>query len=312
VSPPRAVVFAYHDVGVRCLKTLLSAGVQVPLVVTVADDPREQQWYASVAATAADYGLRVIAPAEANTPELERTVTGLKPDFLFSFYYRSMLGAPLLRTAARGALNMHGSLLPRYRGRAPVNWAILRGEHETGATLHYMVERADAGDIVDSQAVPILLDDDARAVFAKVTVAAEMVLARSLPGLIAGTAARRPQPILPGEYFGRRRPEDGHIDWSRPALEIHNLVRAVAPPFPGAFGTVNGERWEIQRTRLGGEAAPAGVPLEPPYLFGAGGVCQVACCDGGVLQLLSATNSRGGVDLATLARALAQRPAPLS
>ena len=311
MSPARAVVFAYHDVGVRCLKALLSAGVEIPLVVTVPDDPRERQWYASVAATAADYGLRVIAPAEANTPELERTVSELRPDFLFSFYYRAMLGAPLLRAAARGALNMHGSLLPRYRGRAPVNWAIVRGERESGATLHYMVERADAGDIVDQQSVPILLDDDAREVFAKVTVAAEMVLARSLPGLIMGTAPRRPQPLLPGEYFGRRRPEDGRIDWTRSAADIHNLVRAVAPPFPGAFAMVGGERWEIQRTRLGGHSAPAGAPLEPPYLFGAAGACYVACRDGGVLRLLSVTGSRGPVDLPGLAQLLAQQPAPL-
>jgi len=311
VSPARAVVFAYHDVGVRCLKALLSAGVEIPLVVTVADDPRERQWYASVAATAADYGLRVIAPAEANTPDLERTVSELRPDFLFSFYYRAMLGAPLLRAASRGALNMHGSLLPKYRGRAPVNWAILRGERESGATLHYMVERADAGDIVDQQPVPILLDDDAREVYAKVTVAAEMVLARSLPALVTGSAPRRPQPLLPGEYFGRRRPEDGRIDWTRQAADIHNLVRAVAPPFPGAFGMVGGERWEIQRTRLGGRSAPARAPLGPPYLFGADGACYVACCDGGVLQLLSVTNSAGLVDLARLADVLAQRPAPL-
>ena len=311
MSPARAVVFAYHDVGVRCLKALLSAGVEIPLVVTVPDDPRERQWYASVAATAADYGLRVIAPAEANTPELERTVSELRPDFLFSFYYRAMLGAPLLRAASRGALNMHGSLLPKYRGRAPVNWAILKGERETGATLHYMVERADAGDIVDQQSVPILLDDDAREVFAKVTVAAETVLARSLPALIVGTAPRRPQPLLPGEYFGRRRPEDGRIDWTRSAADIHNLVRAVAPPFPGAFGTVGGERWEIQRTRVGGQPPPAGALLEPPYLFGAAGACYVACCDGGVLRLLSVTGSRGPVDLPGLAQLLAQQPAPL-
>ncbi len=257
MSAARAVVFAYHDVGVRCLKTLLSADVEIALVVTVADDPRERQWYASVAATAADYGLPVIAPAEANTPELERTLSALQPEFVFSFYYRSMLGAPLLRAARRGALNLHGSLLPRYRGRAPVNWAILRGERETGATLHFMVERADAGDIVDQQSVPILIDDDARDVFAKVTVAAEMVLARSLPALLAGTAPRRAQPIVPGEYFGRRRPEDGWIDWRRPALDIHNLVRAVAPPFPGAFGEVSGERWEIQRTRMTARAGAA-------------------------------------------------------
>jgi methionyl-tRNA formyltransferase len=132
VSSARAVVFAYHDVGVRCLKTLVSGGVEVPLVVTVADDPKETQWFASVAATAADYGIPAITPADANTPELQRKLSELQPDFIFSFYYRSMLSSQLLSTARRGALNMHGSLLPKYRGRAPVNWAILRGERETG------------------------------------------------------------------------------------------------------------------------------------------------------------------------------------
>src|SRR5256884_9872409 len=185
-------------------------------------------------------GLTGVRSAQAITAELERAVTQLHPDFLFSFYYRSLLGAPLLTAARRGALNMHGSLLPKYRGRAPVNWAIVRGERETGATLHYMVERADAGDIVDQLAVPILADDDAREVFNKVTVAAETILARSLPGLVAGSAPRRAQVIEPGQYFGRRRPEDGRIDWSRPALQIHNLVRAVAPPFTGAFAAVAG------------------------------------------------------------------------
>jgi methionyl-tRNA formyltransferase len=309
VSRARAVVFAYHDVGVRCLKTLLSAGIDVGLVVTVRDDPNERRWYASVAATAAEYGLNVMAPPDPNTAELERTVSALQPDFLFSFYYRALIGAPLLRAARRAALNMHGSLLPKYRGRAPVNWAILRGERETGATLHYMVERADAGDIVDSQAVPILADDDAREVFAKVTVAAEMVLARSLPALIAGTAARIPQPILAGQYFGRRTPEDGRIDWSRPASEIHNLVRAVAPPFPGAFGLVGGQRWEIHRTRLSEARAPAGVG---PSLFCAGPHAYLACGGGGALELHAAADARGPVDLPALSAELAGRTLPLS
>jgi methionyl-tRNA formyltransferase len=308
VSRARVVVFAYHDVGVRCLKTLICAGVEIALVVTIRDDPREAQWYASVAVTAADYGLTVIAPAEANSSELERAVSELQPDFIFSFYYRSMLGAPVLRAARRGALNMHGSLLPKYRGRAPVNWAILKGERETGATLHYMVERADAGDIVDQLSVPILQDDDAREVFAKVTVAAETILARSLPQLLAGTAARRPQPIVPGQYFGRREPEDGRIDWSRPALEIHNLVRAVAPPFPAAFAEVAGERWEIHRTRVSARRAPPG---EGVRLFAADGECYVACADGGVLSLRAAANARGPIDLAALARQLTT-PVPLS
>ncbi len=308
MSLPRAVVFAYHDVGVRCLKALLSGGVEIPLVVTVADDPNELQWYASVATTAQDYGLRVIAPADANSAPVEQLVADLAPDFLFSFYYRSMLGAPLLRAARRGALNMHGSLLPRFRGRAPVNWAILKGARESGATLHYMVERADAGDIVDQLAVPILEDDDAREVFAKVTVAAETILARSLPGLIAGTAPRRPQPIEPGQYFGRRTPADGRIDWRRPAREIHDLVRAVAPPFPGAFAEVDGERWDIHRTRLTAQRTPV---TGSPRLVSASGECFAVCGDGQMLRLLAVVTPRGPLELGPLAAALTQRPVPL-
>jgi methionyl-tRNA formyltransferase len=309
VSRTRAVVFAYHDVGVRCLKTLLSGDVEVPLVVTVPDDPHERQWYASVAATAQDYGLAVIAPPEANSAELERTLSEIRPDFIFSFYYRALLGAPLLRAARLGALNIHGSLLPKFRGRAPVNWAILKGERETGATLHYMLERADAGDIVDQLAVPILEDDEAREVFAKVTVAAETILARSLPALIEGRAPRRPQPLEPQQYFGRRRPEDGRIDWRWPGRQIHDLVRAVAPPFPGAFAQVGAQRWQIHRTRLTGARAAQGTA---PRLSGEHGECRIVCGDGAILRLLAAADARGPLDLQTLAAALAQQPLALT
>ncbi len=309
MSPARAVVFAYHDVGVRCLKTLISAGIEIPLVVTVADDPKEKQWFASVARTAADYGLNAILPQDANTPAVESAVADAQPDFIFSFYYRSLLQAPILNSARRGALNMHGSLLPKYRGRAPVNWAILRGEQETGATLHYMVDRADAGDIVDQLAVPILADDDAREVFVKVTAAAEMVLARSLPRLLAGTESRIKQMIVPGQYFGRRGPEDGRIDWRSSARDIHNLVRAVAPPFPGAFTQVEGERWVIHRTRVKKGTI---TPSDRARIFGADGKCYAACHDGGVLEILTAATDAGPLDLQAVADQLRKHPILLS
>jgi len=308
MATTRAVVFAYHDVGVRCLKVLLSAGVEIPLVVTTKDDPNETQWFASAAALAEEYGLPVITPGEVNTPELERTVAEMRPDFVFSFYFRSMIGAPLLNAGRLGALNIHGSMLPRYRGRAPVNWAILHGEKETGATLHYMNARADAGDIVDQLAVPILENDEAREVFGKVCFAAEIILARSLPGLIAGTAPRLPQRLEDGKYFGRRRPEDGKIDWTRSARDIHNLVRAVAPPFPGAFGQVDGERWMIHRTRVEPRTIE---PSERARLFGADGHCYVACCDGSVLRIVAAADDSGPVDLAVAARQLQRHPVGL-
>lgn len=308
MTAARAVVFAYHDVGVRCLKVLLSARIDVALVITVRDDPKENRWFASVADTAREYGLPVAMPDDANEADLVARVAALAPDFIFSFYYRSMLGPPVLRCARRGALNMHGSLLPKYRGRAPVNWAILNGEPQTGATLHYMVERADAGDIVDQLAVPILEDDDAREVFGKVTTAAEIVLARSLPGLVAGNAARRPQLIEPGQYFGRRRPEDGRIDWSQPAVRVHNLVRAVAPPFPGAFTEVNGRLWWIHRTRIEPKII---TPSDRARLFGSQGACYAACRDGGVLKILAAATDDGPIDIAQVSRELESHPAVL-
>jgi methionyl-tRNA formyltransferase len=281
----------------------------VPLVVTTKDDPKETQWFASTAVMAADYGLPVVTPDDVNSPELERTVAELRPDLVFSFYFRSMIGAPLLNAARLGALNIHGSMLPRYRGRAPVNWAILHGERETGATLHYMTARADAGDIVDQLAVPILENDEARDIFGKVTVAAEIILARSLPGLIAGTAPRLPQRLEAGQYFGRRRPEDGRIDWAASARDIHNLVRAVAPPFPGAFGQIDGQRWMIHKTRVEPRTIE---PSERARLFGAEGRCYVACRDGGVLQILAAASPSGPVDLVAAARELQQHPVTLS
>jgi methionyl-tRNA formyltransferase len=219
-----------------------------------------------------------------------------------------MIGPELLQHARRAALNMHGSLLPKYRGRAPINWAILCGERETGATLHHMVARADAGDIVDQLAVPILQDDDAREVMRKVTGAAEAVLARSLPALLDGVAPRRPQHLEEGQYFGRRTPEDGRIDWSQPARRIHDLVRAVAPPFPAAFTDVDGKRWYFHKTRLTQRQ-----PLAPgvPRLFGEDGRCFIACADGSVLELLAGRVADADLDIATLATELARKPIPL-
>jgi methionyl-tRNA formyltransferase len=296
-----AVVFAYADVGVRCLEVLLSGGVDVRAVITHEDDVREQRWFGDVAATARDYGIECLRPAGVDEPAIAAAFGGEPVDFIFSFYFRQLLPARLLGLARRGALNMHGSLLPRYRGRAPINWAILRGERETGATLHYMVDRADAGDIVGQQGVPILANDTAFDVSRKVTVAAEIVLARSLPALIAGTAPRTPQPLLPGQYFGRRRPEDGRIDWTQPAQVIHDLVRAVAPPFPGAFTDIGGERWWIHTTRCVGLTPTAG---RAPTLYLRGGRCYAACIDGNSLEIRALANADGAVDVARL-------PAPL-
>lgn len=297
-----AVVFGYGDVGVRCTQVLLRHGIDVKLVVTHEDDPSEVRWYSSLAEFSARLGLPVTAPAKVDDRLLYR-LHALAPDFIFSFYYRQMLPDAVLATARRGALNMHGSLLPRFRGRAPVNWAVLRGASETGATLHYMVSKADAGDIVDQLAVPIGEDDTAYDVFQRVAGAAETVLARTLAPLVEGTAPRRAQDLSQGEYCGRRRPEDGRIDWSRGAREIHNLVRAVAPPFPGAFADFDGERWIVMRTRL---LDTSDKPSPRLQLRADQGRCVITCSDEHQLELLEAHGPRGPVDMAGLATRLQQ------
>ncbi|HXR56265.1 MAG TPA: formyltransferase [Casimicrobiaceae bacterium] len=256
----RAVVFAYHNVGARCLRVLRAHDVDVRLVVTHADDPTETRWFARVSDVADDLGLPWTAPVDVNAQPVIDSIATIAPDFIFSFYCRQMLKPPLLSLARRGALNMHGSLLPFYRGRAPVNWAVLYGERRTGATLHYMAAKPDAGDIVAQQAVPILPDDTARDVLDKVTVAAEICLDAALPALIGGTAPRSPNDIAHGSYFGGRTPEDGRIDWREPAIAIHNLVRAVAPPYPGARTTLGGVASRILKTRVLDASAPAGLP----------------------------------------------------
>ena len=276
-----AVVFAYHDVGVRCLSVLLAQGIEVLLVVTHRDDPGENIWFASVEKLARIHGLPTATPA--SPVEVEARVAGLKPDFVFSFYYRHMLSEVVLRAPKRGAYNMHGSLLPKYRGRAPVNWAVLNGERETGATLHAMVAKPDAGGIVDQMAVPILPDDIALEVFRKVTVAAEIVLVRSLPKLIDGRANAVPQELAGGSYFGGRKPEDGRIDWSLPGVRIHDLVRAVAPPYPGAFTAVAGKRLRLLRTRCLPERSQRGRPMLASDSWGR---LVARCADGAVLQVL--------------------------
>ncbi|MEP7138667.1 MAG: formyltransferase [Caldimonas sp.] len=242
----KAVVFAYSNVGDRCLRVLRARSIEVALVVTHRDHPGEKLWFERVADTAAELGLPFVYDDD---PGWVAQVGRIRPDMIFSFYFRSMLPMAVLGLAPRGAFNMHGSLLPRYRGRAPTNWAVLHGESETGATLHEMVAKADAGRIVDQQSVPILPDDTARQVFDKVTVAAEQVLWRSLPALLSGDIRWRPNEIAAGSYFGGRRPEDGRIDWSAPAREVYNLIRAVAPPYPGAFSDIRGVRLVIASAR---------------------------------------------------------------
>ena len=306
----RAVVFAYSEVGVRCVRELLAQGIEIAILFTHADDPGERQWFGSVRELGEDHGLRVETPEDPNTPYWVSEGGRAAPDFLFSFYYRHLLNTAWLEAPRRGALNMHGSLLPKYRGRAPVHWAIIGGESATGASLHYMLAKPDAGALVDQEAVPILENDTALDVSLKVAAAAQTVLHRSLPLLVAGRAPAVPLDLSQGSYFGRRRPEDGRIDWRQGARAVHNLVRAVAPPFPGAFTEVNGCRLALLATRV--DDQPVRHAARAPCLYAADGAWYADCVDGRRLKILELALGGSPVAPNTVPPVLSNQPLALN
>ena len=295
----RAVVFGYSNVGDRCLRVLHAAGAEVALVVTHRDHRGETLWFSRVADTAVELGLPAVYAEDLDAQALAAQVAAAAPEVIFSFYFRSMLPASMLDSARLGAFNMHGSLLPRFRGRAPTNWAVLKGATETGATLHRMVAKPDAGTIVDRCAVPILPDDTARQVFDKVCVVAELVLWRSLPAIAAGCAPEQPNDLSQGSYFGGRRPEDGRIDWTQSAADVYNLIRAVAPPYPGAFTDCAGRRLVVAEARR--RMAPLSRPAAAPGLAVDRGRMVGVCGDGGLIDIRALFEGGRSVDAATLA-----------
>ena len=261
----RVVVMAYQDIGYVCLDELLALRAEVALVVTHPDPVNENIWFRSVADRARKAGLPVLRPPSVNAPDVVAAIAGLAPDFLFSFYFREIIGPEVLGLARRGALNLHGSLLPRYRGRCPVNWVLINGERETGVTLHYMEARPDRGDIVAQRAVPIADDDTALSLNRKLGEAARALLRETYPLLAAGTAPRIPQDHARATSFGGRRPEDGRIAWHQPARRLYDLIRAVTAPYPGAFTTYRGERlfvWWARPLDLGPRVGAPGEVVE--------------------------------------------------
>ncbi|MFJ3152791.1 bifunctional UDP-4-amino-4-deoxy-L-arabinose formyltransferase/UDP-glucuronic acid oxidase ArnA [Pseudomonas protegens] len=269
----KAVVFAYHDIGCAGIEALLNAGYEIAAVFTHADDPKENTFYGSVAQLCARKGIAVHAPEDANHPLWIERIAKLNPDYLFSFYYRNLLSEPLLATASKGAFNLHGSLLPRYRGRAPANWVLVKGETETGVTLHRMVKRADAGAIIAQERVAIERSDTALSLHHKLRDAAASLLRDTLPALAQGKITETAQDESKASYFGRRTAADGKIDWQRPAEELFNLVRAVTQPYPGAFCAVGEHKlivWSAEVAKGNEGQAPGRVISVDPLRIACG------------------------------------------
>lgn len=295
MTKPRILFFGYSEVGYECLSLLLERGDNVVALITHEDNPHEKIWFKTPAVAAREKGVPVFTPESVNTPEWREKIAALAPDLILSVYYRHMIGTKILGLPRLGAWNMHGSLLPKYRGRAPINWAVLHGEPRIGMTLHRMVKSADAGAVVDQEGVAIGPRDTAEEAFRKALPCARRVLARQIDALLAGTARETPQDEAQVTYFGGRKPEDGRIDWTQTSRGIFNLIRAVTDPYPGAFTEVDGARlmvWWAEpdsaavRGRTGAPGAVLSVaPLVVATGDGALELTRVEWRDGGTREL---------------------------
>ena len=281
ISRARCLLFAYHEMGYACMEALLSMGVPVAALFTHTDAPGEEIWWRSCTELARRNGIPAHTPERLGDSQMAQ-VQALRPDVIYSFYYRHLLPAPVLEVARLGSFNLHGSLLPAYRGRAPVNWMLANGESEGGVTLHYMVERADAGDIVGQRAATIDSADTALTLYRKLVTLGVELLRECHPLIASGRAPRLAQDLAAGSYFGRRRPEDGRIDWNWPARRIYNLVRAVTHPYPGAFCLAGGRKlfiWQARMAPASSEGAAPGTILRARH----DGAVEVASGAGSLL-----------------------------
>jgi methionyl-tRNA formyltransferase len=278
MSRPRILFFGYSEVGFACLDLLLERGDNVIGLITHEDHPDEKIWFKTPAIAAREKAIPVFTPDSVNTPEWREKIAAMQPDLILSVYYRNMIGTKILAMPPLGAFNLHGSLLPKYRGRAPINWAVLHGESRIGMTLHRMVAAPDAGEIVDQEGVEISPQDTAEQAFRQVLPCGRALIARQIDALLAGTAVSTPQDEAAASYFGGRKPQDGQIDWTRPATEIFNLIRAVADPYPGAFTEVAGAKLMIWWAEILPESkgAPGEIlALEPLVIATGAGALQI-------------------------------------
>lgn len=283
----KTIVFAYHDIGCVGIRALLEAGFDIQAVFTHRDAAGENQFFESVSELCAEHGITVFAPEDVNHPLWVSRISTLEPDYIFSFYYRQLLSEPVLDSARLGAFNLHGSLLPAYRGRAPVNWVLANGEKTTGVTLHKMTAQADAGPIVAQQSVSIAATDTALTLHGKLRDAAARLLADNLPAFLSSNIVLTPQDQSKASYFGRRTAADGYLDWNKSATELDCLVRAVTKPYPGAF-TYAGERklilWQSKPDSAAHNAPPGTVLATDPL--------KIACGEG-ALSIISGQAETG-------------------
>jgi methionyl-tRNA formyltransferase len=235
------------------LKRLIERGDNILGFVTLDSDSMQKMSGATDLTELAEGSqIPILKVHNINQPDVVAWIRLRAPDLLLVVGWTQLLKPDLLRVPKFACLGFHASLLPKSRGRAPVNWAIINGETETGNTMIILEPEADSGDIVAQRKIPITDDDNCNTIYQKVGQTEVEMLDEILPLIQKGILPRRKQDDSQATVMPKRRPEDGRIDWNRSTREIYNWVRALTDPYPGAFSFLNGEKIWIWAARTDG------------------------------------------------------------
>jgi methionyl-tRNA formyltransferase len=287
----------FHAEGLAALQALLAAGAPIAAVLTLKPDlAAKRSGGVDYAPVCSQYGVPLHHIAGINEPEAMQILSALAPDVIFVIGWHQIVRPPVMALARLGLIGAHASLLPHNRGSAPVNWAIMRGERETGNTLMWLAEGVDEGDIIAQRAFSITPYDTCATLYAQVAATNREMLFEVLPQLLAGERPGRPQARADEPVLRRRRPADGRVTWDCPARMVYDFVRALARPYPGAFSVLDGKQWRIWEAALPPDRGPVGAPGEiiGPVHSPAQSACgQLVACGSGAVILLEVEDDAG-------------------
>jgi methionyl-tRNA formyltransferase len=251
MNKTKLIFMGTPDFAVPILQMLLEQGYEVMAVVTQPDRPKGRKRILTpspVKEEALKHNIRVLQPEKLRSPDAVAEIVAMRPDLIVTAAYGQILPKSILELPVHGCLNVHGSLLPHYRGGAPIQRAIMNGEDVTGVTLMYMAAGLDTGDMISKVEVPITEEDNAGTMFIKLSQAGKELLCTTLPELIAGHVSAVPQDHTIATLAPNISREDEQIRWERPAADLFNQIRGLSP-WPGAFTTWNGENFKVWASR---------------------------------------------------------------
>jgi methionyl-tRNA formyltransferase len=292
----------FHVEGIPALRALVECGVTVEAVITLGQEAaarRSGNGSAQYRALCQRFGVRLHEVESINDAGSIELLRALDLDLAFVIGWTELLRPAVLSLARGGMIGAHASLLPRDRGRAPINWALIRGERHTGNTLFWLTAGVDNGPVIDQVTIPITPYDTCASLYRRVADANRDMILRVMPALLAGQRPGRPQGPPFGPPLPKRRPEDGCVDWTRSSDEVYDFVRALTRPYPGAFTGAGDDRLTIWRcARL---PATADLRARPGEVLGAvvspsEQACgQLVACGRGAIVLLEVARADGAV-----------------